>query len=308
MTPDNTIKYIINLKLMKLTGLYQLLNPENPKSFGCNIFKLGGILAVVYLILIIIMCNLSIYYSLNDFTEVVKYIMLIIATLFASTKMCFVILYSNELWKCISFTSIDYLSYKGHKKYMHIKARKLSKSISNIFTLAWIAVILVWILSPIIIKDNFMNVKSKDDTYNQYRYNMLNLIFPVPAQFYNNNFKVFYFFESIALIVYGYSMMVFDCLVISMCITITYQLKSIALSYSTLGYKDIDTGFKSKLYFLSIQKYYVIKSMNILFYGYLCNKMLQLTLYYIILITFQYYNISTILQFTLITLNICFVS
>jgi len=100
-----------------------------------------------------------------------------------------------------------------------------------------------------------MNVKSKDDTYSQYRYNMLNLIFPVSDQFYNNNFIVFYLLESIALIAYGFSMMIFDNLAVSLCITITYQLKSIALSYSTLGYNHIDTDFKKtgKFYFLCIQ-------------------------------------------------------
>lgn len=240
---------------MKLTGLYQLLNPDTPKSFGCNIFKLGGTLAVVYLTLVFIMCNLSMYYSLNDFTETVKYFMLIIATLFALIKMSFIIFNANALWNFISFTSIDYLTYRGQQKYMLINARKLSISISNIFTLSWIAIISVWVLFPIITKDNFMNVKSKDGTYSQYRYNMLNLMFPVSAQFYNNHFIVFYFLESIAVIVYGYSMVVFDNLVISVCITITYQLKSIALSYSALGYNNIDADFKStgKFHFLCIQ-------------------------------------------------------
>jgi len=254
MIPDKKTKYIMNIELMKLTGLYQILNPDTPKSFGWNIFKLGGILGIVYRTLVFMMCNLSIYYSLNDFTEVVKYFMLIIATLFALIKMSFIILNSNALWNFINLTSIDYLTYKGQQKYILIDARNLSISISNIFTLSWIAIILVWILSPILIKDNFINVKSKNDTYSQYRYNMLNLIFPVSAQFYNNNFIVFYFLESIALIVYGYSMMVFDNLVFSVCITITYQLKSIALSYCSLGYNNVDIDFKNtgKFYLLSI--------------------------------------------------------
>jgi len=254
MIPNKRTKYIMNIKLMKLTGLYQLLNPDTPKFFGCNIFKLGGTLGAVFLILTFLMCNLSIYYSLNDFTEAVKYFMLIIATVFAFTKMSFIVLNSNALWNLICFTSIDYLTYRGQQKYMLIFARKLSISISNIFTLSWIVVISVWVLFPIIIKDNFMNVKSKDDTFSQYRYNMLNLIFPVSAKFYNNNFIVFYLLESIALISYGYSMVVFDNLVVSLCITITYQLKSIALSYSTLGYDNIDIDVKStsKFYFLFI--------------------------------------------------------
>jgi len=65
MILDNGIKYIMNIKLMELTRLYQLLNPGTPTSFGCNICQLGGTLAVVYFTLVFMMYNLciTIYYK-----------------------------------------------------------------------------------------------------------------------------------------------------------------------------------------------------------------------------------------------------
>ncbi|XP_025205093.1 uncharacterized protein LOC112601603 [Melanaphis sacchari] len=136
MIQENTKNYITNLQLMKLIGLYQLLNPNATTLFGYSIYKLGGL----------------------------------------------------------------------------------------------------WIFSPIITKDNYLYIKSKNSTYIQYRYNILNLIFPVSTQFYNDNFNVFYLIEVITLSVYGYSMIIFDFLFISYCITIAFQLKTIASSYSSLGY------------------------------------------------------------------------
>lgn len=254
MATDNWKNYIIDLVLMKVVGSYQLLNPNTPtKPFGCNVFKLAGILSLMYLTLVVMLCYLSIYYLLYDFTEVVKYTMLIIATSFALLKLYFIIRKSNRLWEFIRFTSIDFLPYHGHQKNILIDARAVSMKMSKIITLGWITIIIVWILSPIIIPGNYINVKSKDGkTYNRYRYNMLNLIFPISAEFYNNNFRLFYLLETIALILYGYSMMVFDCLVISMCLTITYQLKMIALSYSKLGHNDIKTDSKSKFYLVML--------------------------------------------------------
>jgi hypothetical protein len=243
--------YIINLQLMKITGLYQLLNPNTTKLFGVNFYKLCGSISVLYLALVLVMCNMSIYYSLNDLAEVVKYVMLIIATLFALIKMYFIIRNSDMLWEFIGFTSIDLLSYNGHQRAILVDARTISIKVSKIIISVWIIVIMIWILSPIIISDNYINIKSKNTTYNRYRYNMLNLLFPVSNEFYNANFKLFYLLEMMALFCYGYSMMSFDYLVISMCIAIAYQLKMIAMSYSMLGYNNF---FKSELIFvLSVQ-------------------------------------------------------
>jgi len=239
--------YIINIQLMKLIGFYQLLHPNATNIFGCTISKLGGYISVLFLILTILMCNMSIYHSRYDFAVVVRYIMIMFAQFFTMIKMMYVITKSDVLWKFISFTSIDFLSYSGHQKYILINARTKSIKISNIFTVFWIVFVALLILPPIIIEDNYLNVKSKDNTLNQYRYSVLNLLFSVSIQFYNDNFNIFYLFEAISLTIYGYSKIIFDCMVISFCITISFQLKMIASSYKTLGYNHTNTDqIKSK--------------------------------------------------------------
>jgi len=248
MAPDKTkTSYIINIQLMKLIGFYQLLDPNATAIYGCNIFKLGGYISVLFLILDIIMCNISIYHSRYDFTVVVRYIMIMFAQLFTMIKMLFIITKSDVLWKFISFTSTDFLSYSGHQKCILMNARTKSKKISNIFTMFWIVFVALLVLPPIIINENYLNVTSKESTLNQYRYNVLNLLFSVSTQFYNDNFKVFYIFEAMSLTLYGYSMVIFDCMLISFCITISFQLKMIASSYKTLGYNHTNTNtIKSK--------------------------------------------------------------
>jgi len=252
MTPDTTkTYYIINIQLMKLIGFYQLLDPNATEVYGYKICRLGGYISVLFLVLNILMCNISIYHSRYDFTVVVRYIMIMFAQIFTMIKILFVITKSGVLWKFISFTSIDFLSYSGHQKCILMNARTKSIRISNIFTMFWIVFLALLILPPIIIKDNYLNVKSKESTLNQYRYNVLNLLFSKSTQFYNDNFNVFYIYEAICLTLYGYSMIIFDCMLISFCITISFQLKMIASSYKTLGYNHTNTDqIKSKLAFL----------------------------------------------------------
>lgn len=264
MTPDNTKpSYIINDQLMKLIGFYQLLDPNATAIYGCRICKLGGYTSVLFLIMNILMCNTSIYHCRYDFTVAVKYIMIMFAQFFTMIKMLFVITKSNVLWKFISFTSTDFLSYSGHQKCILMNARTKSMKISNMFTMFWIVFLALLILPPIIIKDNYLNIKSKESTLNQYRYNVLNLLFSVSTQFYNDNFNVFYLFEAISLTIYGYSMIIFDCMLISFCITISFQLKMIASSYKTIGYNHNNSDkIKSKLAFLR-------KILFNFFYGYL---------------------------------------
>lgn len=255
MTPDKTkTSYIINIQLMKIIGFYQLLDPNATAIYGCKICKLGGYISVLFLILDILMCNISIYHSRYDFAVVVRYIMIMFAQIFTMIKILFVITKSDVIWKLISFTSIDFLSYSGHQKCILMNARTKSIRISNIFTMFWIVFVALLVVPPIIINDNnYLNIKSKDSTLNQYRYNVLNLLFSVSTQFYNDNFNVFYLFETMSLTLHGYSMVIFDCMLISFCITISFQLKMIASSYKTLGYNDTNTDqIKSKLAFLRI--------------------------------------------------------
>lgn len=255
--------YMINLRLMKVTGLHTLLNPDTPKLFGYNWGKLNGVLFIFIMILVIVGSNMSIYYIMNDFTKTLPYIVIIVSATFVLLKIYFLIRYSKELWEFVNFTSIHFLSYTGHQKTILSKARKLILRISNMFTCFTIFIILVWIVSPIFMKDNYIVVKSTNDTYNHYHYNILSIIFPVTEQYYNNNFIHFYLLESLGLIVYGYSMMNFDYLIISICLTITYQLKMISKSYSKLGFNHIQGNIKGKkLVIIIIFFYFTFKFQN----------------------------------------------
>lgn len=245
--PDKSEQnYITNIQLMKTIGLYQLLNPNAPKLFGYNVSKLGSFIILVYVTLVTLICLLSIHYSLYDFSAVIKYVSILLPVSFLWVIIYFVNRNSDVLWEFISSTSIHFLSYSGHQRNILTEARVISRIVSNITKIVWMIAAFVWIMAPIIIQDSYINVKFKNKKHVWYRYNMINLLFPVTADFYNDNFYIFYFIETLALIFYDTFNLIFDCLIISICITITYQLKMIALSYKRLGYNYNNTDVKCK--------------------------------------------------------------
>lgn len=201
---------------------------------------------MLYLILIIGMYLMSIYYSRHEINEIIKYVSILVATLFALIKICLIVRNSDALWEFVNFTSITFLSFSGHQRNILIKAHEISLMISNLFTVSWFVIAVVWIVSPLIVKDNYINVKFKNGTYENYRYNMLNLIFPVTAKFYNNNFYVFYLIETIVIFLYCYITNIYDFLVITMCINISYQLRTIKTSFNKIGNNHNSTVNKSK--------------------------------------------------------------
>jgi len=98
----------------------------------------------------------------------------------------------------------------------------------------WSSIILYWSLSAILDSNSYLKIESKDAIFN-YRSNTIGLIFPVTDTFYNKHFYVFFITETIFLIFWAEIEWVFDILMISVCICIEYQLKTIADSYSSLG-------------------------------------------------------------------------
>eukprot|EP00102_Acyrthosiphon_pisum_P023960 XP_016661170.1 PREDICTED: odorant receptor 46a-like isoform X2 [Acyrthosiphon pisum] len=102
------------------------------------------------------------------------------------------------------------------------------------YVVLWIVVFIAWILTPFIVQNSYLRVEARNMTYH-YRTNILNLVYPAPDKFYNANFIMYYNIELTISIVWAHSTIIFDILLISMCITIEYYLKTIANTFSTLG-------------------------------------------------------------------------
>jgi len=226
---------IINLKFMKITGFYQLIRPSDSlKLFNINIYMIAFIVQILMLFVVTIMGSFSIYFCIHDSNQVFNYSIIIFATNFAIFKYYFIIKNAKTIWNFMHMTSTDFLSYKNHTNEIYKIGRTRSSTMIVISFGFWSSIVLYWSLSAILNNNSYLKIESEDGIFN-YRSNAVGLIYPVTDTFYNKYFHAFFIIETVFLIFWGQMMWVFDILMISVCICIEYQLKTIADSYSSLG-------------------------------------------------------------------------
>jgi hypothetical protein len=245
MASENENNLMINTRLMKTTGLYHLLDSRSSKIFGHNVFKCLSIVQMSILVSVMIEFLLNIYYFLDDINTVMQYSILFTSDMLSISKLYYTIVKSDTIWNCIQMTSIDDLSYKYHDRRLLKDGQIKSKSYSILIMFMWMNLTISWALSPLLITNYFFKVEVENKIYN-YRFNILNFIFPVTDQFYNDNFMIYYCIEFIVMILWGHCTLNFDILLMSMSITFKYQLKTIANSFSKFNITRNDV--KSKLY------------------------------------------------------------
>lgn len=235
---------MINMRLMKITGFYQLLDSRNLKLFGHNVFKCMSIVQITVLILVAFIFFLNIYYFSDDINTVMMYSMLITSDVLSIMKLYYILQNSNTLWNCIQMTSIDNLYYKYHDRRILEEGQSKSKSYSILIMFMWLNLMTFWALVPLFVTNYFLTIENNNKIY-RYRFNILNFAFPVTDQFYNNNFKIYYWIEFTVMTLWCHCTMNFDVLLLSMNITFKYQLKTIANSFSTFNFTRY-SDFKSK--------------------------------------------------------------
>lgn len=227
MSLKNEGNLMIDTKLMKITGVYQILNPHSPKALKYLIMTQEAVIVILFFVLI-----LNIYYSLDDLNDVVNYFTQVVAAANSIYKLYSIIRYSDTYWSCMQSTSIEYLSYEYHRRQILEVGRMNLKSLATFFAIWWVVSCSVWILSPLF---NYVRVINEigNENISNYQYNVLSLVFPVTVEFYNKHFLSYYVLESILTVIWSHGMLIFDIITISMCITFSYQLKTIVNSYHT---------------------------------------------------------------------------
>jgi len=235
---------MINTGLMKITGLYHLLDSRSPKIFGHNVFKYMSLVQLSTMLIVMVMFLANLYYFSDDINAVMQYSILFTSDVLSSFKLYVTIVNSDTIWNCIQMTSIDKLSYKYHNRHILKNGQLKSKSYSILIMFMWMNLIISWSLAPLFVTNYFLEAQVENKIY-RYRFNILGFVFPVTDQFYNDNFMIYYYIEFTCLIIWCHCTMNFDVIFLSMNITFKYQLKTIANSFSTF---NITHYIKSKLY------------------------------------------------------------
>jgi len=247
MGPPKTTEFhrshysIVHTRLMKLTGLGQLLSQRDHDASEMSAFSCRMIFNMAMLIVTILTLLANIFYCTGDFYQETHYIMLIVSAISPISKMFYMVRHATRIRRCVlQSTSIQFLSYRRHDRRVLEVGATRAKWFTTSFSCLWLIVLVSWLLSPFVLDKCRIKVNALDFAvpatttnyvYYNYRANVLNLIFPVDDQFYNEHFMAYYCIESLFTLCWGYGTMIFDILLLSVCVPITYQLRMINDSY-----------------------------------------------------------------------------
>jgi len=233
---------------MKITGLYQLMNPRTLKYFGINVYKVVAAIEVMHGVIGVALFIISSFYHMEDTNELMSNFMCTVAIFFSTFKIFWLSINSKRIWNNLDMTSINFLTYPCHKKETLQNGRAKSILQTILFVILWSSVTVVWVIAPILLEDSYVSAKTKDEI-RRFRYNIGNNVYPVSEEFYNGHFLYFYAIEFVQLMLWAHGFLTYDTFVIALCISIEYQLKTISASYTSVNDR------KGKLYSNELSAY-----------------------------------------------------
>jgi len=235
----NREKTSCNIRLLKIMGLYQILDPKSDKLFGYNIYHIAVILAISYVCPFSVMLFVDGIYFWNYY-KVESIIHLSIAgyILFLCYKMMKIIRHSDKLWECLSITRFDLLSCSDqYNKPMEV-CRK--RSILYMYTHAVFSYfpVFCWVICPLIFNNIFYTISDIKGSTNNYHMNVINVYVFISDETYNEFFGVFYVIEIIFTILTVMFLNIFNIHFITMCMAISGQLQTICSAFESVGYDE----------------------------------------------------------------------
>jgi len=227
------------LKFARLTGLYQILNPNTTTFCGCNIYHIVIVFFGSYMLTMSMLFPIGLFYLRNDIIAFMYYMGSISNLLLSCYKMGNILYYFKDIWKCIADTSFNCISYKHYDRNVFKKWQTRSLRVTYIYIVITVFIFFCWIFSPCVMNNSIRNIRNTDGSYSKYRMNIFNLYLIASDETYNLNFYVFYVIEIIINICYLYFTLVCDILMILIYFEISSGMETICIACESLNYNTI---------------------------------------------------------------------
>lgn len=239
MNTGNEEKLIFNTALAKIIGFYHMLNPETIKYRGFNIFHsiITAFLVFYSSPITMVMYLNGFYYWANNPTASILYLIITSYCIFLSYKMIVIIYHSENIWNCMEITRFDFLSYRFYNKSILEKWRTTSIKITNIYSTMIVLAFFCFITSPLLFADSYYTIKNHDGSISKYRLSVFNLYSLLSSETLNKYFIMFYSIEVLYCCVYVTVFILFDLILVTLCLAMTCQLQMISQAFESIGQK-----------------------------------------------------------------------
>ncbi|XP_022160652.1 uncharacterized protein LOC111026810 [Myzus persicae] len=241
MDIQNEKNQVLNIKLTKLIGLYQILDPGTLKCRGRNVYHIVLAFIVVYMFLISMMFNISgAYYWTDNKLMSVDYFWKAENTLFLIYKMCIIVYHSDDIWDvCMSITRYDFTSFSHRDRHILDRWRERSVWLTTMFTIMYSSTTVFYLGISLAFRNYTLPVKNHDGSIGFYCQNVMNFYFIASDETYNTHYFTFYFAEALFVSLSFMSYVVISTLLITLCFAMCCQMQMIYNAFESVGQKLI---------------------------------------------------------------------
>lgn len=233
-------KTILNVKLSKILGLYQILDPKSPKIFGYNVYQIIGMILLMIEAVLLSLSATGIYYWMSSLTYMIPLLGYSTCVLCTCYKMWILFQQPEQLRNCIEVACDDFMMNGHYGSVLHQRIQKKTAWITSSYVILGLMILFIYIVTPYIFNENYVLLKGLNGEEHEYHLSVFNLYFPVSNEEYNKYFVFFHVFELIFGLIWVIYSHVFDLFAITMCYAISVQLKTINIAFATLGQKMIE--------------------------------------------------------------------
>ncbi|KAL5236083.1 hypothetical protein ACI65C_003493 [Semiaphis heraclei] len=231
--------HLFNIKLARVTGLYQILDPGTIKFRGRNVYHIAIVIIMLYLSIISTMLIIScLYYSPNNIFASVEYGWRGIISMFLTYRMWIVVYHSNDVWNCLTITWYDFTSHNLRDRHILDLWRKRSVWITNTLAIVYFMTLVFYAGIFLIFPNGIMPIKNHDGSVDHYRQNLLNLFLIVTDETYNTYYGAFYFIEVSFNVWLVNIIFMFDMLLVTLCLAVSCQIQMINAAFESFGNKS----------------------------------------------------------------------
>jgi len=236
----NEKNHVFNIKLAKLTGLFQLFDPGTVKYRGRNVYHIAMVCILLCMCLVSLIMTLSgLYYWTNNISISMDYFWKSEITLYIIYKMWFVVRHSDDIWDCLSIARYDFTPINDQNRHILDRWRQRLAWFTTIYSIMYLTATFSYLVITLAFGDDKSPVKSPGGSIGYYRQNAMNLYLIVSDETYNAHYYMFYSVETIYVVFMGLFFLVFDCLLVTLCFCMCCQMQIICAEFASVGHKSL---------------------------------------------------------------------
>lgn len=230
----NDSETVVDMRLFKVIGLYQLLCPA--VSVATSGHRTALMTGSIIMTGTFVVQTAALYLAIDDFSRLAYMVMMITVGFTSLFKGYLLIRQANPMWRVLELARYAFTASARRDPSELLWCRDTMSTVLRTFTIVNYVAVAAWLISPIFIHER-VPVTNIDGTVAMYRTSVFNMWTPLSENAYNTPFvfAAVYAFESFICSYCVFIFNIFDSYLITVCLVLVANFRTIATRYQSLG-------------------------------------------------------------------------